>query len=293
MPSRRLDLNMSDADLLTFYSSPGPMTDPLERAPLFEGLPDTVQGLVSVVQGLLIHIFWAKRYGLELSDERKEEVQIRDVAAKLACLTRIDDAPLSEPRPLETRLVGNCRDFAVFLCALLRYRGIPARARCGFGTYFLPDHFEDHWVVEYWDSDSGRWVMVDAQLDAFQRESLGISFDPLDMPPGQFVNGGEAWRMCRSGEADPDSFGIFDMHGLWFVRGNLLRDFLSFNKVEILPWDGGWGYLTGEGDPVSDVMDRISGMISQGDAAFADIRRTYTADAGFHPPIDYYPAAYR
>jgi hypothetical protein len=32
------------------------------------------------------------------------------------------------------------------------------------------------------------------------------------------------------------------MHGIEFVRGDLLRDFLAFNKVEILPWDGGWGY---------------------------------------------------
>ena len=46
--------------------------------------------------------------------------------------------------------------------------------------------------------------------------------------------------MCRCGEADPDTFGIFDMHGWAFIRGNVLRDLASLNKVELLPWDL-WG----------------------------------------------------
>jgi hypothetical protein len=33
--------------------------------------------------------------------------------------------------------------------------------------------------------------------------------------------------LCRSGQPDPDTFGIFDMHGLWFVRGNFVRDVAS------------------------------------------------------------------
>jgi len=35
-----------------------------------------------------------------------------------------------------------------------------------FGAYFEPDRYEDHWVCKYWTVDEGRWVMVDAQLDA-------------------------------------------------------------------------------------------------------------------------------
>ena len=41
--------------------------------------------------------------------------------------------------------MGNCRDFSTMLCTVLRYQNTPARARCGFGAYFLPDHYEDHW----------------------------------------------------------------------------------------------------------------------------------------------------
>lgn len=275
---------------LVYYASPGPMTDPGEHAGLFNQLPTDISRLVEVVQGLLLHIFWAERYGVTLPEERQREVQLRPVSAKLARIQELDAGALTKARPLEKKLVGNCRDFSVMLCAMLRYQGVPARARCGFGTYFLPGHYEDHWVCEYWNQEQGRWIMVDAQLDALQREALAIGFDSLDMPPGQFVTGGKAWQMCRAGEADPDRFGIFDMHGIWFVRGDLIRDFLSLNKVEILPWDGGWGFLRDEKNLESEIMDRVAELILASDGAFPKIRATYTRDSRFHIPTEWLPA---
>ena len=64
---------------------------------------------------------------------------MRWVARQLAAIAALDPRPLAEARLLERRLVGNCRDFSVLLAALLREQGTPARARCGFGRYFLPD----------------------------------------------------------------------------------------------------------------------------------------------------------
>ncbi len=264
------------------------MTDPKGLSPLFDGLPTEISELVEVVQGLLIHVFWAERYGLKLPEERKEqEVNLRGVAQKLKRIQELDTALLTVERPPEGKLVGNCRDFSVLLCAMLRHQGIPARARCGFATYFLPDHYEDHWVCEHWKADERRWVMVDAQLDAFQREALGIAFDPLDVPHGQFVTGGRAWQMCRADEADPDKFGIFEWRGIWFVRGDLIRDFLALNKVEILPWDGGWGFLADEQNMEAEMMDGIARLSLAGDEAFAEIRATYESDPRFHITGEY------
>lgn len=279
-----IQLNVSP---LAYYARPGPMTGLKDLTPLFDELPAGIPGLVKVVQGLLIHIFWAERYGVMLSEERKQEVNIRSVSQKLKRIQALDEAPLTADRPLEKKLVGNCRDFSTLLCAMLRHQGVPARARCGFGTYFLPDRYVDHWLCEYWKADEQRWVMVDAQLDAFQREALHIQFDPLDMPRGQFVTGGEAWLMCRAGEADPDRFGIFEWHGIWFVRGDLIRDFLALNKVEILPWDDGWGFLADEQDMEAELMDHIAGLTRAGDEAFAEIRATYEKDPRFHVPDEY------
>jgi hypothetical protein len=266
------------------------MADPGDHADLFDGLPAEIPALCQVVQGLLLHIFWAERYGVTLSEERKQEVEIRPVSHKLARVRELDDRPLTVERSLERKLVGNCRDFSILLCAMLRHREVPARARCGFGAYFTPGKYEDHWVCEYWNGDEERWVMVDAQLDALQRQVLGIRFDPCDVPRDQFLVGGKAWRMCRAGEADPDHFGIFDLHGMWFIRGDLVRDLLALNKIEVLPWDG-WGLIAKEERDLSAddmaLLDRIAELTRVDEPPFAEVRAICEGPARLRVPPDY------
>ena len=86
---------------------------------------------------------------------------------------------------------------------MLRAQGVAARARCGFGAYFEKGKFVDHWVTEYWNEAQKRWVLVDPQLDARQRELFKVTFDPLDVPRDQFLVAGDAWQLCRGGKADP------------------------------------------------------------------------------------------
>lgn len=222
------------------YIRQTPLSDPGALAPLYATLPVSVPELVRVVQGLFIHIFWAQRYGVTPSEAQESHVRARTVARTLAVLQEVDPAPLTVARPLADRFYGNCRDHSLLLTSFLRHQGTPARARCGFGTYFRSDHCEDHWVCEYWNGQ--RWVSVDAQLDALQRERLAIDFDPLHLPPGKFITAADAWRLCRAGRAKADWFGIFDMRGLWFIRGNLLRELAALNGAEMLPWDV-WGLM--------------------------------------------------
>jgi len=267
-----------DANALAFYRRHGPVTEPGAYAEAFDDLPDAVPGLVRVVQGLLVHVFWAERYGLHLSPEREAEVGLRRVEAQLERIRALDPRPLAEARPLETRLVGNCRDYATLLCAMLRAHGIPARARCGFGAYFWPERYEDHWVSEYWSAAQERWVLVDAQLDAFQQETLRTSFNPLDVPRDQFIVAGQAWLACREDRCDPQAYGIHDMHGMWFIRGNVVRDFLSLNKIELLPWDD-WGPMAStEAEALSrnvSLIDRLARLGLAGDELFLALRATY------------------
>jgi hypothetical protein len=275
-----------------FYRRPGPLsTFPITLNS--EDLPDDLPSLVETVQGLLIHIFWAERYGLHLSDERKAEVNLRSFAQKLPHLLKLDSAPLTQSRPLDKRLVGNCRDFSDFLAAMLKLKGIPARARCGFGAYFAPGAFEDHWVAEYWNSRQKRWMMVDAQLDDFQQKELGTRFDTLDVPNTEFITGGKAWKMCRSGEADAQKFGIFDMRGLWFIRGDLMRDFLALNSLEILPWDA-YGLIEKKDEELTDadlsLLDHIADLTLQPDASFAEIRSLYANQPELQIPASWLPS---
>jgi len=220
-----------------FYITQGQISDPAGFAPELDPLPNDLPSLVRSIQGLMLHLHWASRYGIKLNRIREEEANLRTTHARLAKILELTAEPLSNPRVLSKKTVGTCRDFALTLTSILRHRGIPARARAGFGTYFLAGSFEDHWVCEYWLAKENRWVIVDPQLDDLQIEALKIEFDPLDIPGTKFVTGPQAWLKCRARTVDPQRFGIFKMRGLDFVKGNLIRDFLALNKIEILPWD--------------------------------------------------------
>jgi hypothetical protein len=233
---------MPQQHILDFYTRPAVMTSGGAYTSMFDGLPRDLAALARVVQGLLLHEHWASAYGVALTEEHRRASHIRPVERMLERLRAHDGQPLAVWRPVAERLVGVCRHFTVLLVTMLRTQGVPARARCGFGAYFNPGHFADHWVCEYWNSTEGRWVLVDAQIDALQRATLQPDFDVLDVPRDRFVIAGDAWVQCRAGDADPSTFGIFAMRGLWFIAGNVMRDLAALNNMEMLPWDI-WGAM--------------------------------------------------
>jgi hypothetical protein len=253
---------------LTTFSQFGKITDPGPHLDLYAGLPSDVPSLVKVVQGLVVHVFWAEHYGLQLSEDRKAEVQLRTMERRLARTLELDPAPLTTARPNDKKIVANCRDFSVTLASMLQAKGVPARPRCGFGAYFMPNHYEDHWVCEYWNETEQRWILVDAQMDELQQGVLKLPFNPLDVPRDQFIVGGAAWKMCRSGQADPDQFGIFDMKGMGFIQGDFIRDVACLNKVELLPWDC-WGLIFS--DYASLPPDDLSLLDRLAELTFADV----------------------
>lgn len=272
---------------LEYYAAPAFITDTGEYSNLLDDLPTDIAALRDVVQGLVIHIFWAHEYKVHLSPESRAEVQLRQVRLQLKRILELNSSPLTVARRPGRRLVGNCRDFSVLLTAFLRHQGVPARARCGFGRYFLPHHYEDHWVCEYWNAEQKRWVLVDAQLDELQRKKLDIRFDPLDVPRDAFVVGGKAWQLCRSQQADPDTFGIHDMHGLWFVRGDFVRDVAALNKVELLPWDG-WGLAEGADENLAaqdlDLLDQLAELTCEDVPQFDAVRALYENNSRLRVP---------
>ena len=278
---------MRGSDQLAYYGRQGPFTDPEEYASLFDGLPADVPALCRVVQGLVIHFLWAKAYGVAVTDERRPEMEIRPVSRKLAHLVAGDSRPLGIARDAHARMLGTCRDFSVMLCGMLRHRGIPARVRCGFATYFQADQYEDHWIVQYWQPVERRWVMVDAQLDALQRDQLHVDFDTADLPEGRFLPAGRAWQMCRDRKADPEKFGILGMSGRWFVRGNVVRDLLALNKLEVSPWDT-WRLATKDNNALTDahlaLCDRIAAVTQSDDVDLTEIRAIYETVEDVHLP---------
>jgi hypothetical protein len=113
------------------------------------------------------------------------------------------------------------------------------------------------------------------------KKCAGTTFITLDLPRHQFIVGGAAWKMCRSRQADPDQFGIFDMHGIDFIKGDFVRDVAALNKVELLPWDC-WGmilteYVTLPPDDLS-MLDRLANLTCTDVPNFDAVRQLYESD---------------
>jgi hypothetical protein len=229
-----------DQAALDFYATPAPLTEVKCHADLLAAMPDDVERIALAIPGVLIHEYWAERYGVQLTDAGRAPGHLRPMEQLLEAVHDLDPRPLMAAREPSRRAVVVCRSFALLLTAALRAKRIPARARCGFGAYLYAGRFVDHWVCEYWNAAQARWVMVDPQLDELQRDALRIDFSPLDLPPGRFLVAGEAWARCRAGELDPAHFGIAELWGRWFIAGNLIRDLAALNKQELLAWDV-WG----------------------------------------------------
>lgn len=132
----------------------------------------------------------------------------------------------------------------------------------------MPDRYVDHWIIDYWHPDERRWVRVDSEI-------LGgpVLSRPEDLAVGQFLTGGEAWRLYRDGEADGRHFGVVGADWAWGpaeIRGNAIRDLASVRKVETLPWDE-WGRMTasyaGETGPEYDeLIDAVAATCAADDA---------------------------
>jgi hypothetical protein len=253
------------------------------HAALFDALPGDVASLAKIVPGLLLHQHIGPAYGEPIAAERAQEAHIRSADDVLACVLAHDGAALSTPRPLAKRAIGVCRHFTLLLVAMLRHKGVPARARCGFGAYFERGKYIDHWVAEAWDG--ARWMLVDAQLDAVQRKLFHIAFDPLDVPRDEFLVAGDAWARCRDGDLDPDAFGILDMHGWWFIAGNVVRDVAALNNHVMLPWDV-WGAMPQPGrEPDAAAFDAWAAPTLDPDAHFEALRALYATQALEVPPV--------
>jgi hypothetical protein len=181
------------------------------------------------------------------------------------------------------RLVGCCRDFTVLLLTLARHQGIPARARVGFATYFVPGHAVDHEIAEVWDAAAHRWRLVDAELgDVHIDPTDGTALSGLDVPRDRFLVAGAAWRACRTGTADPERFvvdpnlDIPETRGWPQLRHNLIHDLAALNKQELLLWDD-WGL--DEQAELSAAEERlledVAGATADDNLDWAEVRSLY------------------
>jgi hypothetical protein len=245
------------------YKAAGPLTSLANVPPAaLSRIADDPVAICWPVHGMVIQPGEAETLGVAVA--RFDENQIRPADVLLG----LDPTPLSEMREPPRRVVGTCRHFAVLACALLRHQGIASRVRCGFATYFQPGQGLDHWIVEYREDTSKRWVRLDPEI-------LGqdVLDHPEDLGPGEFLTGGEAWRAFRQGKIEPATFGVYGSEnwGPGEIRGNAVKDLAALNKVEMLPWDT-WGrmedaYKSETGPDYDELLDTLAAACAADDPA--------------------------
>jgi hypothetical protein len=263
---------------ITYYTAQSSITDPGKHRALFDGLPIDLPSLHQIVQNVFIHVWKIRKYHKGWLRGRSHEIESRAVEKSLSLVLEHSDRPLNEVRPKEKKLIVDCRHFATLLCSMLRHQGIPARVRCGFATYLEKTHYQDHWVVEYWKADEGRWVLEDPDLVKH------------DFPREEFYTGGHAWQQVRSGQMSDLQFG-YDPHvrGLWTIRGDLTRDLACLNQFEGLSSDY-WGMAKKEEPQITGrdlkVLDEAAAWSLADNSQFEGMRAFYEGNELFRvPPV--------
>ena len=269
----------STDDMLEYYGTHSAVTDPKDHAHLYDSLPDTVEDISKVLQHILLHNWKTYAGGLQLTEQRRAEIEIRPVARLLARIQEVDARPWGVERPVDSRVVIDCRHFATLLCSILRHRAIPARTRHGFASYLEPGHSQSHVICEYWDAAENRWVAADA--DTMQH----------DVPSDRFVTADAAWRGVLAGELDAAQFGYApDVRGAWCVRWEVVRDFAALNKQEMLTFDV-WGlnasYEYNDTLLPQDaaLLNHITTLLQDDRQQFEALRAIYETDERVRVPV--------
>ena len=260
--------------MVSEYARPGPTTEIGEYNDLVRELPDDPVALAGIVRGLVLHQWLVGPAGLELPAERMADRERVGAAAVIERVLQLDAAPLSEARPPEKRMVGYCYHFALLHCALLRAKGITARARCGFARYLRDGAWIDHWVVEF--LRGGDWVRIDPDT---ARDELA---------PDDFRTAADAWLLCRSGEADPFTHGNHELWGWDELRGSLVADIGALNQVEVGDWEPWchWIDIPDKSQPnaaLDPEFDQLATLAS-GDDRLPALQHRFATDPRLHPP---------
>jgi hypothetical protein len=266
---------MCSKEVLGYFATPGPLTDLERHSEAMTSMSSDPEALAKIVRGLLIHNFMATIRGLDLPSERLGDMQIPGAAATLDRVLELDASPIDSKRPAERRMVGFCYHFALLHTAFLRAKGVPARTRCGFASYFDAGKWIDHWVTEYWDGET--WRLNDPQIGR------------NDLTADDFQDGIRAWQDVRSGTVDAASYGNGELWGWDELRGSLVNDIGALNKLEI----PGWYWcdrikiepIDQPHEDLDAALDELAEEVRGADSV-AGLTAALERDSGLKPPAD-------
>lgn len=204
--------------VMDFYKQYSTFTDPGEYAYLYKNLPDSLTELCSLIKSQIIHPYAElPQYSELIPKERwNESVNYPTVKSILKGLITYDSRGLVKSRKPEDRLVLGCRENAILLSSILKYRGIPARVRAGHATYIIPDFHASHTICEVWNENDKRWMLVDP------------TFLMVDFSREKFEFSNDTWLKVQKKEIDPNIYGNPGQYsGFTSIVGKISPDLAS------------------------------------------------------------------
>ncbi|MEV4496533.1 transglutaminase-like domain-containing protein [Micromonospora arborensis] len=265
------------------YRRHSPYSDPGRHAPLLDAVPADIPTVAATARNVIVHY---RAGGVELPDDRLDEVNCRWMDRILDTDQSRFPLPLAAERPAIDRVAGCCRDHTLLSVAVLRQHGIPSRSRVGFASYFVPGWHHDHVLVEYWNGH--RWVWVDPEVDP----AGDWGFDGYDIDPkaGLFDSAARVWSAYRAGAIDPEVYGVspeLPIRGAWFIYDYVLHELAHRQKDELLLWDS-FGAMTDDltGADLT-LVDEIATLLLAADdgdeAAEKALTDRYATDSRLRP----------
>ena len=212
-----------DNSVLDFYRQYSSFTDPGEYEYLYKNLPDSLPELCQLIRSQFIHPYAElPRYRDKIPEERwNESFRYMTVQSILEGLVTYNSSGLTKDRKPEDRLILGCRENAIMLASILKYRGIPARVRTGHVTYLRPKFHMSHTICEVWNEHKNRWMLVDP------------STVMIDFSREQFDFSNELWLKLQNKEIDPDQYGFPGRYsGFVSIVGKVCPDLASILGTE-------------------------------------------------------------
>ncbi len=183
--------------VLDFYRHYSKFTDPGEYVNLYKDLPSSLLELCKIIRSQYNNPYGSAEGEGQLPKERVNEVmKYPTVKSALEGLLSFDSSGLVQNRKPENRLGLICRDNAILLASILKYRGIPARVRYGFAPYLMPGLHANHVICEVWNKNENRWMLVDP------------STDKVDFSREQFDFSNDVWLKMQKKEIAPNLYGV-------------------------------------------------------------------------------------
>ncbi len=254
-------------DILEFYASQSPFTDPGKNVQMYEGLPVSASEICKVVDGITLD--YNERWKYPIQNERWLETNNRYVDEFLDSVKALDKVdPITDGRPEDLRMMTSVSHVASMCVSMLRHVGIPARKRVGF----IPagEKFGTYEIVEYYDQADGSWKVADPN---------GKGAD--------FISASQAYCDVRTGKTDAALYINDDRKGIEIVIANLILDLAAVNKKEMLSWDR-YGWMV---RPVSDYSDRaweildgVADLLANDDKNIDKLIACYDSEEGLEIP---------